>query len=101
MCPPPKTYDRLAGVTITGSLGDIVGDVIGRDKITYGIDEERLTAILERFILRMEAGSVLLSRGSASQSTLDQTQQSAPRRPSGLKRDLISQLSGALQELID
>ena len=102
MPPPPKISDKVAGVKITGSVGDVGGDIVGRDKITYGVDEERLIAILERFILRVEGGNVLLSRGSASQLTLDQTQPPAPRRAlSGVKRDLISQLRGALQEIID
>jgi hypothetical protein len=34
------------GVTITGSVGSVAGDIVGRDKVV-GLDEERLVAFLE------------------------------------------------------
>jgi hypothetical protein len=101
MCPPPKTSDQIAGpAIITGPIGDVAGDIVGGDKITYGLDENRLIALLQRFIKR-EGGSVLLSLESAPQLTLDQTHQPAPQRPSGIERDLISVLRGALREIVD
>jgi hypothetical protein len=96
----PKTSNQI-GVSIAGSVGSVGGDIVGRDKVTYGIDEERLTAILERFIQRTGGGAALLSLGSPRQSPLAPGQPADPRRSPGIKAGLISQLRGALQEIVD
>lgn len=99
MCPPSKTSDQLAEVKITGSIGSVGGDIVGRDKITYGLDEEGVVAAFLRAFQKMEHGNgVLISRRSPLPN---RTTLLAPRGSSGIKPDLISQLRGALDQIVD
>jgi hypothetical protein len=101
MRPPNKTYDQAAGVSIGGSVGNVGGDIIGGDKITYGIDEEKLNSILERFAQKMAGDTVLLRQAPALQFTAGQKQATAHRPPSEITRDLVSSLRTALGEIIN
>src|SRR5271157_825502 len=42
-----ETFGQTGGVEITGAVGQIVGDIVGRDKITHGQSAEELVAVLE------------------------------------------------------
>jgi len=58
MCPPSS--DQVAGVKITGSIGTVGGDIVGGDKITYGLDEEGVVAAVLRVFQKMEQGNGVL-----------------------------------------
>src|SRR4051794_39015773 len=46
MDPSPAAVGQ-SGVSIGGSVGSVGGDIVGRDKITYGLTAEELVAVLE------------------------------------------------------
>lgn len=48
MAKRPGKRMRQGGVAISGSIETIAGDLIGRDKVIYGLDEEKLVALLIR-----------------------------------------------------
>jgi trypsin-like peptidase len=48
MSPSSETGGQSGGVNIPGVVGPVGGDIVGRDKITYGADEERLIEILDK-----------------------------------------------------
>jgi hypothetical protein len=52
----PKDADNQGlGVKIIGSTGNISGDIVGRDKIVHGLDENKIIALLEhRGLMRVE-----------------------------------------------
>src|SRR3954469_2130980 len=43
----PKAEGRSGGVDITGPVGSVVGDIVGRDKITYGLSPEQVKELTE------------------------------------------------------
>ncbi|MBV8870841.1 MAG: tetratricopeptide repeat protein, partial [Acetobacteraceae bacterium] len=43
MCPSPESGGQSGGVNISGSVGSVGGDIVGRDKI--GLDEERVRRV--------------------------------------------------------
>src|SRR5271167_2358360 len=51
---------QTAGVNISGTVGPVAGDIIGRDKI--GLDEEKLVAVLEAKGLLLAADMAGLQR---------------------------------------
>jgi tetratricopeptide (TPR) repeat protein len=47
MCPSPKSPGEIAGVSIPSTIKIVAGDIVGRDKITYGLTAEELVEVLE------------------------------------------------------
>ena len=47
MCPSPESTGEIGRVSIPGTIGIVAGDIVGRDKITYGSTAEELVAVLE------------------------------------------------------
>jgi hypothetical protein len=46
MCPRPTSAGQSGGVSIPGQVGNVAGDIVGGNKITYGLDAEELVAAL-------------------------------------------------------
>jgi SpoVK/Ycf46/Vps4 family AAA+-type ATPase len=47
MSSSPDPPQPEAGVVISGTVGSVSGDIVGRDKITHGLSAEQLVAVLE------------------------------------------------------
>jgi tetratricopeptide (TPR) repeat protein len=62
MSSSPETSDQTGGVNIIGLIGPIGGDLVGRDKITYGLSAEELVAVLEARGFLQTADTVGLQR---------------------------------------
>ena len=45
---PSGSAGQGGGVDIAGTVGGVGGDIVGRDKITYGLTAEELVAVLEK-----------------------------------------------------
>ena len=45
--PGPRQSGQSGGIDVTGQVGHVDGDMVGRDKIEIGLDEKKLVALLE------------------------------------------------------
>src|SRR5439155_8352920 len=62
MCPSRRSAGQSGGVKIAAPIGSVAGDIVGGDKITYGLTAEELVAVLaEKGVLRT-AGEAGLER---------------------------------------
>jgi tetratricopeptide (TPR) repeat protein len=62
MCPVPDAPDDIAGVIISGVIGSVAGDIVGGNKVTYGLTAEELLAALEAREVSRTAGKPRLER---------------------------------------
>ncbi len=59
MCPSSDAAERRGGVNISGTVGAVGGDIVGGDKLTIGLNENKILDLLaEKGILqRAESAS--------------------------------------------
>src|ERR1700730_14588214 len=84
MCPSPKSADEIGGVSIPGTVGTVVGDIVGRDKIICGLTEERVEELTEELV--KEIVITLEARGFIRKAEKD-----------GLERQTIIKLAQRLK----
>ncbi len=100
MCPASKPTDQRAGVTISGSVGRVAGDIIGGNKIIHGLDEYRVVDIVLRILQSAEqANGGFISRRAPLPPRRAVSSASQDFSESG--RDLILGLREALSEIVD
>jgi pyruvoyl-dependent arginine decarboxylase (PvlArgDC) len=94
MCPSPKSASELGGVSIPGTVGDIVG----RDKIIHGLTEEHVEELTEELanqvVIALEANGFIQK---AAKDALER--QTIIKLAERLKPDDVLDFDQAVREL--